>query len=178
MKLNKNDKTRQRNKNLIYGFSFLGIVVILYLILSFFNSVKIYRSLHASLDIIIQILPIFVLVILMMAIANYFLKPKTVSKYLGLGSGVKGWFLAISMGILSHGPIYVWYPLLKDLRDHGMRSGLVAAFLYNRAIKIPLLPIMIYYFGVFFVFTLCIYMIIVSVIEGRIIEIIYCRFDN
>ena len=32
MKLNKNDKTRQRYKNLLYGFSFLGIVVILYLI--------------------------------------------------------------------------------------------------------------------------------------------------
>ncbi len=32
---------------------------------------------------------------------------KTVSKYVGKGSGIKGWFLAISTGILSHGPIYV-----------------------------------------------------------------------
>ena len=172
MKLNKNDKTRQRNKNLYYGFSFLGIVVILCLVLSFFNSVKIYRSLHMSLDIIIQILPILVLVIFMMGVANYFLKPKTVSKYLGGESGIKGWFLAISMGILSHGPIYVWYPLLKDLRNHGMRPGLVAVFLYNRAIKIPLLPIMIFYFGISFVVIVAIYMIIASVLEGIIIEII------
>ena len=178
MKLNENDKTRQRNKNLYYGFSFLGIVVILYLVLSFFNSVKIYRSLHASLDIIIQILPILVLVIFMMGVANYFLKPKTVSKYFGSESGIKGWSLAIFMGILSHGPIYVWYPLLKDLRDHGMRSGLVAVFLYNRAIKIPLLPVMIFYFGIGFVIILSFYMIIASVIEGKIIEIIEHRFGG
>jgi uncharacterized membrane protein YraQ (UPF0718 family) len=128
-----------------------------------------------SLDIIIQILPILVLVIFMMGVTNYFLKPKTVSKYLGNKSGIKGWILAISMGILSHGPIYVWYPLLKDLREHGMRSGLVAVFLYNRAIKIPLLPVMIFYFGIGFVVLLSIYMIIASVIEGKILEIIDYR---
>lgn len=178
MKLNKNDKTRPRNKNLYYGFSFLGIVIVLYLVLSFFNPEKIYSSLHASLDIIIQILPILVLVIFMMGVANYFLKPKKVSKYLGGESGIKGWVLAISMGILSHGPIYVWYPLLKDLRDHGMRSGLVAVFLYNRAIKIPLLPVMIFYFGIGFVIILSFYMIIASVIEGKIIEIIEHRFGS
>jgi uncharacterized membrane protein YraQ (UPF0718 family) len=175
MNLNKNDKTKQRNKNLDYGLSFLGIVIILYLVLSFFNPEKIYRSIHASLDIFIQILPILVLVIFMMVVGNYFLKPKMVSKYLGGESGVKGWFLAISMGILSHGPIYVWYPLLKDLQEHGMRTGLVAVFLYNRAIKIPLLPVMIFYFGIGFVFILSLYMIIASVIEGKIIETIECR---
>jgi uncharacterized membrane protein YraQ (UPF0718 family) len=178
MNLNKNDKTKQRNKNLIYGLSFLGIVVILYLGLSFFDSVKIYRSLHASLDIIIQILPILVLVIFMMVIVNYFLKPKTVSKYLGGESGIKGWFLAIFMGILSHGPIYVWYPLLKDLRDDGMRSSLVAVFLYNRAIKVPLLPVMIYYFGIGFVILISIYMIIASVIEGKFLEIIDYKMNK
>jgi uncharacterized membrane protein YraQ (UPF0718 family) len=76
------------------------------------------------------------------------------------------------MGILSHGPIYVWYPLLRELREHGMRTSLVAAFLYNRAIKIPLLPLMIYYFGVIYVVVLLIFMIIASIVEGKIIELI------
>ncbi len=175
MSLNRKRHAKKRSKNLYYGFSFLSIVIILYLVLSFFNSEKIYRSLHVSLNIIIQILPILVLIIFLIGIINYFLKPKTVSKCLGIESGVRGWYLAITMGILSHGPIYVWYPLLKDLRDRGMRSGLVAVFLYNRAIKIPLLPVMIYYFGLGFVILLSIYMIIASVIEGKILEIIDYR---
>ena len=178
MNFNKNNKTKQRNKNLYYGSSFLSIIIIIYLILSFFDPEKIYRSLHTSLDIIIQILPILVLVIFIMGVANYFLKPKTVSKYLGEESGFKGWFLAIAMGILSSGPIYVWYSLLKDLRAHGMRTGLISVFLYNRAIKIPLLPVMIFYFGIGFVFILSLYMIIASVMEGKIIETIECRFSK
>lgn len=178
MKVNQKRRKKERNKSLYYGCAFLVIVILLYFVLSFFNSEKIYRALHASLNIIIQILPVLILVIFLMGIVNYFLKPKMVSKYLGGESGIKGWFLVISMGILSHGPIYVWYPLLKELRDHGMRTGLVAAFLYNRAIKIPLLPIMIYYFGIGFVILLSIYMIIGSVIEGKILEIIDYRFGK
>ncbi|MFW6120915.1 MAG: permease [Petrotogales bacterium] len=178
MKVNQKRRKKERNKNLYYGYAFLAIVILLYFVLSFFNSEKIYRALHASLNIIIQILPVLILVIFLMGIVNYFLKPKMVSKYLGGESGIKGWFLVISMGILSHGPIYVWYPFLKELRDHGMRTGLVAAFLYNRAIKIPLLPIMIYYFGIGFVILLSIYMIIGSVIEGKILEVIDYRFGK
>lgn len=138
----------------------------------FFNTEKTYGSLQVSLNIIVQILPILFLVIFLIGVSNYFLKPKTVLKYLGKESGVKGWLLAITMGIVSHGPIYTWYPLLKELRNHGMRTGLLAVFLYNRAVKIPLLPIMIYYFGVVFVVVLTVYMIIASVIEGKLIETI------
>lgn len=107
-----------------------------------------------------------------MGLMYYFVTPKTVRKYVGEGSGLKGWFLAISTGVLSHGPIYVWYPLLRDLRDQGMKNGLVAAFLYNRAIKLPLLPLMIYYFGALFVAILLIYMIIGSIFQGKIFDII------
>jgi len=91
---------------------------------------------------------------------------------MGKESGTKGWVLAIITGILSHGPVYIWYPLLKDLREQGMRTGLVAVFLYNRAIKIPLLPVMIFYFGIEFTSILLIWMVGASVIEGKVIEIV------
>jgi len=172
MKVNQKGQKKERNKNLYYSFSFFVIVFILYLVLAIFDLEKISMSLNASFYILIQISPILVVVILLMGVVNYLIKPKSVSKYLGIESGAKGWFLAIFMGILSHGPIYIWYPLLKDLRDHGMRAGLIAVFLYNRAIKIPLLPVMIFYFGLGFVIILFIYMMIASIVEGKIIEII------
>ncbi len=85
---------------------------------------------------------------------------------------MRGWAIAIGTGILSHGPIYVWFPFLRDLRDQGMRSGLIAAFLYNRGIKIPLLPIMVYYFGLAFVGILVVYMVVASVVLGKLIEVL------
>ncbi len=133
---------------------------------------SIYKSLQISLTIFIQIIPVIIMVIILMGISNYFLKRKTIIKYLGRESGIRGWLLAITFGILSHGSIYVWYPFLKDLHKQGMRIGLIAVFLYNRAIKIPLLPIMIFYFGIPFVIVLMVYMILASIIEGKILDVI------
>lgn len=53
-------------------------------------------------------------------------------------------------------------------------QGLAAVFLYNRAIKIPLLPVMIYYFDVAFTVLLLVFTVIASVIEGKMIEILEC----
>jgi len=53
-----------------------------------------------------------------------------------------------------------------------MRDGLIAVFLYNRAVKIPLLPLMIYYFGAVFAVALTFYTVLASVIEGKIIEMV------
>ncbi|MEA2074359.1 MAG: permease [Euryarchaeota archaeon] len=155
-----------------YGLYFLGAVIGLYIVLYLLKPDSIQKALKASGNVLIQIVPVLFLILILMGIVNYFVKPKTVSKYVGKGSGIKGWFLAVSTGMLSHGPIYIWYPLLKDLRDQGMRSGLVAVFLYNRAIKIPLLPLMVYYFGTVFVVLLLIYMVIASIVEGKVIEMI------
>jgi len=155
-----------------HGFYFLGAVTLLYIVLFLVTPGSIRKALRVSAEVFLQLVPVLVLIIVVMGLLNYFVTPKTVSKYVGRGSGSKGWLLAISTGMLSHGPIYIWYPLLKELREQGMRSGLVAAFLYNRAIKLPHLPLMVYYFGTIFVVVLLMYMVIASIIMGKLIEMI------
>jgi len=154
------------------GLYFLGFVILLYLFIFCFDFENAYNSLKASGEILIKLIPILVLVVFLMGLLNYFLKPKAISKYLGKSSGIRGWILAVSAGIISHGPIYAWYPLLKELRKQGMRQGLAAVFLYNRAIKIPLLPMMTFYFGAAFTVLLLVFTVIASLIEGKIIEML------
>jgi uncharacterized membrane protein YraQ (UPF0718 family) len=165
-------KKKGEGDSYYYELYFLGAVIGLYIVLYLLKPDSIQKALKASGNVLIQITPVLVLILILMGMVDYFVNPKTVSKYVGKGSGIKGWFLAVSTGMLSHGPIYIWYPLLKDLRDQGMRSGLVAVFLYNRAIKIPLLPLMVYYFGTEFVVVLFIYIVIASIVEGKVIEMI------
>lgn len=153
---------------------FLGPVVVLYLLIFFLDFKNAWSSLKASADILIRLIPILLLVVFLMGLLNHFLKPKAISKYLGKGSGAKGWIFAVAAGIISIGPIYVWYPLLKELRRQGMSQGLAAVFLYNRAIKIPLLPVMIYYFGAVFTVLLLVFTVMASLIEGKIIEMLEC----
>jgi uncharacterized membrane protein YraQ (UPF0718 family) len=76
----------------------------------------------------------------------------------------------IVAGIVSSGPLYVWYPLLAELRDKGVGYGYLAAFLYNRAIKVPLLPVAIFYFGLKYIVVLTTLMIVFSIIQGIFIN--------
>jgi len=155
-----------------YGFYFLISVIILYLLLYIFYPQKTQEALLASLSLLKTIIPLLILVFIFMGIVNYLITPKTISKYLGKESGIKGWLIAVAFGIISHGSIYAYFPMLGELRKYGMRNALIAAFLYNRAIKIPLLPLLIYYFGATYVVVLTIYMIIASVALGLAIDLV------
>jgi len=130
----------------------------------------IYSALKFSKNIFIQILPVILIIFLLMSLTNYFLQPKILVKYIGKNSGLKGWIISIIAGILSTGPIYMWYPLLNDLQKHGMRSGLISAFLYNRAVKIPLIPLLVVYFGLVYTLILLFTMICISIVQGFLTE--------
>ncbi len=160
------------------GWYFLIGVALLYLVSLFFSPEKFVLSLNFFKGMLIKIIPVLVLIFVLMALTNYFVKPKKLVKYLGRNSGLKGWLIAIVAGILSSGPIYMWYPLLSDLQKHGMRVGLISAFLYNRAIKIPLLPLLIVYFGVTYSVVLMIVMILVSIIQSLATEKLMRLFER
>ncbi len=148
---------------------FCILVIILYFIVGIFKFELINSSFLIFINIIIQILPTLLLVFIFVFLFNLFFDTKKIVKLLGHGSGIKGWIIAIFGGILSSGPIYMWYPLLQDLKKQGMKNSLITAFLYNRAVKIPLMPLMIYYFGWLFLIVLTFYMIIFSIINGLIV---------
>ncbi|MBU0472406.1 MAG: hypothetical protein KKF65_07285 [Nanoarchaeota archaeon] len=152
------------------GILFLIIIIIIYLILLFINKELVIKSLRFFLDLIIKIIPAFILMFILMVVAELLIKPKQIAKYLGKESGIKSWIIAIVTGILSTGPIYLWYQLLQNLKEKGVKEKFIAIFLYNRAIKIPLLPVMIYYFGAGYTIILTIMTIIGSIIQGIIID--------
>jgi len=156
-------------KQLPGSWYFLGTIVIVYLLLSVFNKGIYLDSLSFFNQIIYKIIPIFILVFILMTLSNYFITPKFVMKHLQ-EKGLKKWFFVIVGGILSSGPIYMWYPLLADLKNKGLSYGLIACFLYNRAIKIPLIPLAIVYFNWQYILVLLIVMIFASVIQGILLN--------
>jgi uncharacterized membrane protein YraQ (UPF0718 family) len=135
----------------------------------FFRPVFFSRTLEFFIKIMLQILPIFVLVFILMTLSNLFVNRQTVATYLKK-PGIKKWLFVIIAGILSTGPIYVWYPLLAEFREKGVAYGYLATFLYNRAIKIPLLPMAVFYFGLRYVIVLTFLMVFFSVIQGILIN--------
>jgi len=149
---------------------FLLFVVLIYLIVAFFRAEAVMPSLEFSWSIVVKIIPVFILVFAVMVITNYYITPANVSKYLGKSSGIKKWLIAVAGGIISTGPIYMWYPMLKELKSKGVKYGFIATFLYSRAIKPPMIPMIIFYFGLEFTVILTIVMIVMSIIQGMIFE--------
>lgn len=146
----------------------LAIVVVLYGVLYFYHPAKIFASLKASFDVLKMIAPILLIVFFLMALLNTFIDEKSIAKHLGEDSGAKGWGIALFGGILSHGPGYIWYPMLQELREKGALDGLIVAFLYARSIKLPWLPLMISYFGLSFTLVLSFYVVLGAFIQGLI----------
>ncbi len=152
------------------GVKFLLFVVALFILLSIFDFENIPRIMDKFGIILYKIIPIFALVIVLTALINYFLKPKQVMKYFGKDSGKKGLIYALIGGVLSHGPMYAWYPMLDDMRKHGLKYGLIANFMYARAVKLPLLPFMIGLFGLTFTVIVNVYILIFAILQGKVID--------
>ena len=163
-----NSKQQRSGKKPIFNRTFLfpvGILVI-YAILFLADPEKAGQAIKGSGNVLLNMLVPLILVFFIMLLINLFLKPAAVAKFLGKGSGIKGIVLAAVAGIISTGPIYAWYPLLKDLREKGAGESSIAIFLYNRAVKPFLLPVMIGYFGWLYVVILTILTVLASVVVG------------
>ena len=149
---------------------FLLLVFLIYVIVGMAAPGVLGDTLHLLGKVVVRVLPLLLFVFGVMFVINLFFEAKKGVTFFSRKSGLKGWGLAILGGIISAGPIYMWYPLLSDLRDQGMKNSLIATFLYNRAIKIPLLPMVVYYFGWAFAVVLSIYMVLFSIINGIVVE--------
>lgn len=159
-------KQAYENKKAYGGWLFLGVMLIIYGDVALSDFLLLTQALHTFFDVFLQILPILGLVFILMLVFNYALTPERIKKYLGDASGAKGRLLVIVAGIFSSGPIYTWYILLGQLKKQGMTSSLMAVFLYSRAIKLPMLPLLMHYFGVQFTIILSLYLICFSIVSG------------
>jgi len=152
---------------------FLIIMFLSYTFLALVNISLFFKTFNSLIELILKLLPTFFVIFILMFLSNLFFNPKKVSKYIGHDAGVKGWFITIIAGVISSGPVYMWYPILSDLKEKGMKNKFVAAFIYSRSIKIPLVPMMIYYFGLSFTIIFNVYLIVFSVLNGLLVNLFF-----
>ena len=134
----------------------------------FFNTEIFLISIYNFISLIYKIIIPLTLVFVLLILTNCFIDNKKLVKL--FEKRKLGWTVAIVSGIISSGPIYLWYPLLSELKEKGIKYKYIACFLYNRSIKIPLLPVFVYYFGWKFVLVLFGYTVIFSILLGVLVE--------
>lgn len=160
--------------NVSASWRYLIIVMIIYLFFLIFDQEIFTKSLDYCGAMVSEVLQAFFLVFVLMVMGDYFITPSFIAKHFKKNYYIK-WFVVIIGGIISAGPIYMWYPLLGDLRKKFLDNGMVACFLYNRAIKIPLIPIALIYFNWSYILILFMIMVFISVIQGMLINYLLRR---
>ena len=149
---------------------FLAVVILIYGVIVVLDPDTARRASITAWSMLQRLAPVLVLVFILMFVIERFLSRENTVRWLGRESGWRGWLIAPVVGVLSTGPVYSWYALLGDLKDKGMRTALVAALLYARAVKLPLLPLMVHYFGARYTLLLSLLILAFSVINGLAME--------
>ena len=152
---------------------FVVFVLALYVVLYFVFPDRTLLALKTAAKIAISLSLPLTLVFIVLFLVNVFLRPSQVAVLLGRFSGFKGMVLSLIAGVLSAGPIFAWYPLLKKLKDEGAGEGPIGVFLYSRAIKPFLLPVMISYYGWQYVLVLTCLMVLGSFIMGYFMKVTF-----
>jgi len=160
---------KKQSKQIPKSWYFLILMIVIYIIFFIFDKEAFSLSFNLFTDILIKIIPVFLLIFILTSFINHFVTRRFIEKHLQ-DKGLRKWFFAIVGGMLSTGPMYMWYPLLSDLKDKGFDYGHIACFLYNRAIKLPLIPIAVLYFGWKYIIVLSLVMMILSVFQGLVIN--------
>jgi len=158
-------------KQIFNVWAFPVSVLVLYIILFTIAPDKALLSLESSGKTLLNILVPLCCVFILMFVLNLFVKPSHIVKLLGKGTTIRGLGLTILAGIISMGPIFIWYGLLRELREKGVKNSLLAVFLGNRAIKPFLLPVLISYFGWRYTLILTLFMILGALATGLCISI-------
>ncbi|MBW2610274.1 MAG: hypothetical protein JRC68_08010 [Deltaproteobacteria bacterium] len=161
-------KKRRKMRLLVFP----AVVLVIYGILFVIMPDKASAALRSSGKVFTNILMPLCLVFIFMFVLNLFFKSASITKFLGRGAGIKTIILSAAAGIISIGPIYAWYPMLKALREKGAGNSFIAIFLGNRAVKPFLLPMMISFFGWIYVLILTIFTIIGSIVVGYCVDIL------
>ncbi len=157
-------------KNSLRSHTFELLVGIAYIILFIVYPERTFLAFkHGSL-LFLKMLPVFICVVLFSSFISLFLSPKTIEKYMGRQSGLKGTLLAALIGTVIVGPLWILFPLFASLLKKGARISVVGAMIGAFAVKTPWIPYAAGFLGWPFIIITVVLTIVYAVIEGLVME--------
>ena len=131
-------KQKDKKKKIIRDYLVMSGIIVVFVVLYFVFPAKGEVSLKNSWQFFIEMMEILPAVTILIGILSVWATQEMVTKYLGKESGFKGFLIALLMGTLPAGPLYVAFPVAKALRMKGASVGNMVTYLsVFAAIKLP-----------------------------------------
>lgn len=77
----------------------------------------------------LKLLPVLLSMLALVSVVLYLIPNETLVKYMGEGSGVKGWITAALLGSVALIPGFIAYPLCGILLKNGVDYSVIAVFI-------------------------------------------------
>lgn len=154
----------------LYLFIFLGLMVVVF----YFFPDKLIPSLKSSWNSLTQFVLIFPAIILGIGIFAVMVTPEMIAKNFGKETGFYGAIKALFFGsLMSTGPLYLAFPLAKNLLDKGAKISDVIIFISAwNGIGVIAELVELHFMGVFFMAIRCLLLIIFIILMGYAAELI------
>ncbi len=176
---NGNPKMKRQGKNKKGSIVVLTGIILLAAVLLIIYPANRTASIQASSNLFMEFILILPAVMVLMGLFSVWVSKETVVKYLGHASGIKGLGLALFVGMMPTGPLYVAFPMAAMLLKKGARVANIIIFLSAWAcIKLPQELVELRFMGPKFMIIRLSFTIIMVVIMGLIIEMIEKRSKN
>lgn len=118
-----------------------------YVILAIVSFSEAKRALSIGTSTFASVAVILVTVFVFMGLFQVWVRDEFILKHLGEKSGIRGMFIGAALGTAMVGPLVGIFPLLKMLLNKGARLGVVVAIVSTWAIKVPMIPLELSFFG-------------------------------
>ena len=165
------EKQAKQKKKMIRDWLFLGITIVIVVVLLSVFPAKTDAVASTAQEYFIEMMIILPAVMVIMGLFAVFISDETIVKHLGKTSGIKGIALALLIGTLPTGPLYIAFPMAATLLKKGARVSNIIVFLSAWAcIKIPQEMVEFQFLGIEFMALRLILTIIFVIIMGISIE--------
>jgi uncharacterized membrane protein YraQ (UPF0718 family) len=152
------------------GWIFLGLALLAWGAVAFVAPPHAQEVFALFVGLLGRVLPALAVVFVMLFLANLWTDQPWIERHLGRKPSLAGWMIAVAAGVLASGSLYAWYALVGELKQKGLRPGLAAAFFYAFSVKLPLLPLLVHFFGLTYAIVLNVWLILFAVLGGLLVE--------
>jgi uncharacterized membrane protein YraQ (UPF0718 family) len=162
---------KEQKKRVLRDVAFLGGVLVFAALLVHLFPQREKAVVIASWSFFLEMMAILPAVMVMMGLFMVFVPKDMVVRHLGKSSGIKGLFLAILLGALPTGPLYVSFPIAAALLKKGTRVSNIVVFLSAWAcIKLPQEMVEFQFLGPRFMVTRLLLTTVSVIFMGLLIE--------
>ena len=171
VEINKSNEKIKQKKSLIRDYIIMGVIIVAAAVTLFIFPDKSGSVLGMSKNYFLELIMILPAIMIIIGLFSVWVPKEIVVKYMGKTSGIKGIFLAIALGMLPTGPLYIAFPMTAALLKKGVKiSNIVILISAWACIKLPQELVEVQFLGIEFTLLRLTLTIIFVIIMGIIIE--------